>query len=121
MGRLVLDGNMAPMPQKDAQGRGDARVNDKAIAKLLLDCQLAPKNCSLKEPAAQYAEVVEAARTGKLTAPTKSARQFPLSVGMLMAYLQYAYFSNSGAGFPTATHTLSLLASDNKNDTLREE
>ncbi|CAK8993189.1 Serine protease Hip1 (Hydrolase important for pathogenesis 1) (Serine hydrolase Hip1) [Durusdinium trenchii] len=103
-GRVVLDGDMEASPRKDAQSTGDAVANDKFVAYLLNTCQESGEHalyvfvlfvyrakaseCSLKDPHVTYAKLVQRARAGKLTAPTESGMDFPLSVGLLMAYLQ---------------------------------
>uniref|UniRef100_A0A7S2KKI6 AB hydrolase-1 domain-containing protein n=1 Tax=Zooxanthella nutricula TaxID=1333877 RepID=A0A7S2KKI6_9DINO len=119
--RIVLDGNMSPWPQKNQQALGDAEANDKAIAKLLLDCRADPARCSLSNAEEEYMAVVEMAHQGKLTARTKSGAVFPLTVGMLMAYLQMKYTSNTGLGFPQCTQTLAKLSPNNTNQTARSE
>lgn len=111
--RVILDGNMSPWPQKEQQAEGDAEANDKAIAKLLLDCKASADKCSLSNPEEQYKQVVALARRGRLTAKTKSGKHFVLTVGMLMAYLQTEYSSNTGLGFPECTRTLAKLNSAN--------
>mmetsp|Transcript_37428 Transcript_37428/g.94081 ORF Transcript_37428/g.94081 Transcript_37428/m.94081 type:complete len:600 (+) Transcript_37428:119-1918(+) len=119
--RVVLDGNMSPWPQKEQQALGDAEANDKAIAKLLLDCKEAPHKCSLSNPEEEYQQVVAMARRGALTARTKSGNDFPLTVGMLMVFLQTEYTSNTGRGFPVCTQVLAKLSPRNSNDTARSE
>lgn len=57
----------------------------------------------LKKPHETYERIVQDARNNKLTALTKSKKKFPLSVGLLMAYLQAESFSNSGRFFVTWT------------------
>jgi len=110
VGAVVLDGNMDPFPQKESQSLGIASENDGGVDKLLLTCQRAPERCSLKEPEQEYSEILESARAGNLTAPTKSGMSFKLTVGMLMAYLQFELRQNTGQGFPRATATLAALS-----------
>ena len=55
----------------------------------------------LKEPHETYGRIVQDARNNQLTALTKSNKRFPLSVGLLMAYLQAESISNSGRFFVT--------------------
>lgn len=114
--KLVLDGNMDPMPRKVLQATGDAAANDKFIAELIADCKSLPSNCSLAHPQRDYDKVVALARAGNLSAPTKSGKRFKLTVGMLMAYLQYESTSNSGRGFARATRTLAKLLTDNTRE-----
>lgn len=109
-GRVVLDGDMEASPRKDAQSTGDAVANDKFVAYLLNTCQAKASECSLKDPHVTYAKLVQRARAGKLTAPTESGMDFPLSVGLLMAYLQAESVSNSGRHFARALQTLAALA-----------
>mmetsp|Transcript_74677 Transcript_74677/g.192708 ORF Transcript_74677/g.192708 Transcript_74677/m.192708 type:complete len:621 (-) Transcript_74677:226-2088(-) len=118
--KVVLDGNMSPWPEKEIQGHGDALANDKAIAKLLMDCKRMPANCSLHDPETEYDAVVKLATMGQLTAPTKSGKKFELSPGMLMAYLQFMYTSNTGLGFPKCTQTLAKLSPRNSDEKARE-
>jgi len=120
-GRVVLNGNMAPMPRKQLQAAGDAGANDKFVAELFANCHSFPANCSLKEPEKELEEILAAARSGELTAKTKSGEAFPLTVGMLLAYLQYESTSSSGIGYPAATKTLAKLSPSSKNASSREE
>ena len=73
----------------------------------------AAADCPLKSPEEEYDQIVAAARLGNLTAPTKSGTQFPLTVGMLMAYIQTESLSNSGRLFHRALETLSKLSPKN--------
>eukprot|EP00913_Durusdinium_trenchii_P020955 g19691.t1 len=97
-GRVVLDGDMEASPRKDAQSTGDAVANDALVERMVEWGNGAAKasECSLKDPHVTYAKLVQRARAGKLTAPTESGMDFPLSVGLLMAYLQAESVSNSG-------------------------
>ncbi|CAJ1434703.1 unnamed protein product, partial [Effrenium voratum] len=117
-GRVVLDGDMEASPRKDVQALGDARANDKFVALLMNTCK-STTGCPLTDPLAQYDAVVAKARQNELTAPTKSGKQFPLSVGLLMAYIQAESISNSGRNFPRVLHTLSQLASEEQSQRQR--
>mmetsp|Transcript_78508 Transcript_78508/g.188275 ORF Transcript_78508/g.188275 Transcript_78508/m.188275 type:complete len:600 (+) Transcript_78508:100-1899(+) len=116
-GRVVLDGNMDPTPRKTAQATGDALANDKFIAFLLNTCKAAP-DCPLEHPEEEYDQIVAAARLGNLTAPTKSGMQFPLTVGMLMAYIQTESASNSGRLFHRILETLAGLSPKASSETI---
>ncbi|CAE7884784.1 utp6, partial [Symbiodinium microadriaticum] len=116
-GRVVLDGNMDPTPRKTAQATGDALANDKFIAFLLNTCKAAP-DCPLEHPEEEYDRIVAAARLGNLTAPTKSGMQFPLTVGMLMAYIQTESASNSGRLFHRILETLAGLSPKASSETI---
>lgn len=114
-GRIVLDGDMDASPRKEAQSVGDAIANDKFVAYLLNTCKDAT-DCPLKKPHETYERIVQDARNNKLTALTKSKKKFPLSVGLLMAYLQAESFSNSSRFFARALQTLTSLASNDEDE-----
>lgn len=114
-GRIVLDGDMEASPRKDAQATGDAIANDKFVAYLLHTCKDAP-DCPLANPEENYDKIIESARKGQLTALTESKKEFPLSVGLLMAYLQAESLSNSGRYFARALQTLAQLASSKEEE-----
>jgi len=116
--RMVVDGNMSPWPQKEQLAEGIAQSKDKAIAKMLRDCELSPSNCSLSDPQQEYDDILDMARRGLLTAKTKSGSDFALSVGMLTAFLQKLLGVESY--WPISTRALAALSPRNKNCTRRE-
>lgn len=110
VGRLVMDGNMDPMPQKEMLTSGDAQQNDKAVAKMISNCAEQSDKCSLKNPEKEYTEILEDIRAGKLTARTASGKAYPLQVGMLVGWLQAEFGSNTGRGWAQVTKLLGKLS-----------
>lgn len=107
--RMVLDGNMPPMPKKQELAKGGAESMQKIFGKLLLNCEFTP-GCPMKHPEVEYQEIHEAIRAGNFTAPTKKGDPYPLSVGMLHGYMQLRLSDHAGHGWGQVTHTLAQLS-----------
>lgn len=112
--RIVMDGNVMAMPQKQLLAEGMAEGLEQAIAYLLRNCGEQPIACRLKDPARSFDKIMDDARNRKLTAKTKTGKRFVLTEGMIAAYLQVTLSDKTGNGWADALDLLSALA-DNRH------
>jgi pimeloyl-ACP methyl ester carboxylesterase len=109
--KLVMDGNLMPMPQKDELGLGGAKSLQKTTSELLINCKQSPE-CDIEDPEGMYSEVVSKAHRGHLTAPGYKKKQFTLTPGLLHGFLQKKL--GADGTWVEALETLKHLASDNE-------
>eukprot|EP00931_Biecheleriopsis_adriatica_P050079 TRINITY_DN28989_c0_g1_i1.p1 TRINITY_DN28989_c0_g1~~TRINITY_DN28989_c0_g1_i1.p1 ORF type:complete len:542 (-),score=60.92 TRINITY_DN28989_c0_g1_i1:136-1545(-) len=115
MHRMVLDGNVPPMPQKEDLATGGGMALQKSIDKLLQACAQQQDQCSFKNPEAGFPELIDAARNKQLFAENSQGK-FYLPVGMLIGALEPMLHDNSGTGWADATLTLAKLSSPNQTE-----
>jgi pimeloyl-ACP methyl ester carboxylesterase len=114
---VVLDGNMDSHPSKLVVATGASSGLMRATAKLLYDCSWEP-DCRLKHPTETFAAILDDARAGKLKSRAGSFPSFPVSVGMLLAYIQAKL--NDGGTWVPAIDALTRLAPTSTDDVRSE-
>jgi len=113
VGKLILDGNVVPLPEKTALAQGSGIGIQQSVNKLLYNCKVQIDKCALTNPDEEFNQVIDQLRSGTLTAPTATGHDFVLTVGLFGGWLQGQLADPSGAGWGPALTTVSTLLSDN--------
>jgi len=113
IGKLILDGNVVPFPEKTALAQGSGIGIQQSINKLLYNCKAQIDKCALKNPDEQFNQIIDQLHKGDLTAPTATGHDFVLTVGLFGGWLQEKLASPDGSGWGPALTILSTLLSDN--------
>jgi hypothetical protein len=86
-GRMLLDGNVMPVPRKRPFAEGIAEASQKSLGELITT-YARNRTSGISNPRKTYEQVLQLAKDGKLTAPTKHGKPFAMKLGMLQGHLQ---------------------------------
>lgn len=88
VGKVIMDGNVVPMPEKTALASGCGAGLQQSINKLLYNCKEQASTCSLKNPDEDFRKLLKKMKKSKIVARTDSGKSFRLTVGMLGGWFQ---------------------------------
>jgi len=112
VGKLIMDGNVVPIPEKNALASGCGIGIQQSINNLLYNCKEQVDKCALKDPDKQFNKLIHRLHKGEFTAPTTTGHEFVLTVGLFGGWLQEQLVNPSGAGWGPALTTFAILLSD---------
>lgn len=94
--KVIMDGNVVPMPEKTALASGCGIGIQQSINKLLYNCKEQADKCSLKDPDVDFGKLLKKLRWPGIKARTESGKGIRLTIGLLGGWMQEQLVQSAG-------------------------